>query len=336
MLKIGEIKSGECVNVSKNSANEHILLTGVSGTGKSTRLHEIIESARDGGETVIVFDINGTDYCQNQEVANLISIDQNGIALPVFKVSDDNRQYLRTLTETVDLFASVGNLGVRQQAAIREAIVFAMQNCENFRDEMRAIEVGLLQQKSNVADGVLTRLWSLLKGGFFNPNGSEIEGQKLNVISLEGLDSITQRQLIEIILRLLWRDCRRCASISQKKRIVIDEFQNLNLSNSSVLMEMMREARKYNVGIILATQSIASFSKEILTAINQTAVQLYFRPSPSEIKKVAEYIEPNRGYRWAQVLKGLRIGESIVNGDFEIGGHEFSKPIIIRSSYDTI
>lgn len=333
MLKIGELKHEQPVYISANSANEHLLLIGVSGSGKSTRIKEVIESARKEGDTVIAFDINGTDYCRIEEEINLINVCGSGIAIPVFTTQEENRQYLRTVTETVDLFASVANLGVRQQEALRKAVDFAMKNPEKDIDAMRAIEVGLVQQKNNVADGVRTKLWGLLKGNFFNASASGIEEQKLNVINLQGVASATQRQLIEFILRLLWRDCRKSVKTSQKRRIVIDEFQNLNLSKLSVLMEMLREARKYQIGLILATQTISIFPKEILAAINQTAVQLYFKTSASDIKKIAEYIEPNHGYRWTSILKSLRIGESVANGSFSIRGYEFDKPIIIQSAY---
>lgn len=119
----------------------------------------------------------------------------------------------------------------------------------------------------------------------------------------------------------------------QKIRIIIDEFQNLSLRQNSVLMEMLRESRKYGVHLILATQSISNFSKEVMAAINQTAVQLYFRQSASDLKKVATFIEPTNGGRWTLILKSLAIGESVATGDFSIGERDISQPIIIKSAY---
>ena len=96
---------------------------------------------------------------------------------------------------------------------------------------------------------------------------------------------------------------------------------------------MLRESRKYDVHLILATQSISNFSKEVMAAINQTAVQLYFRQSVSDMKKVAECIEPTNGGRWTLILKSLDIGESVATGDFSIGGREIAQPVIIKSTY---
>ena len=85
--------------------------------------------------------------------------------------------------------------------------------------------------------------------------------------------------------------------------------------------------------MVLATQSVSNFSKEVMAAINQTAVQLYFRQSVSDLKKAAESIEPTNGGRWTLILKSLAIGESVATGDFSIGEREISQPIIIKSAY---
>ena len=54
--------------------------------------------------------------------------------------------------------------------------------------------------------------------------------------------------------------------------IFIDEFQNLSLKEDSVLLEMLCEARKYHVNIVLATQSIAGYRNDIKAALDKTAV----------------------------------------------------------------
>ena len=54
--------------------------------------------------------------------------------------------------------------------------------------------------------------------------------------------------------------------------IFIDEFQNLSLKEDSVLLEMLCEARKYHVNIVLATQSIAGYRNDIKARLDKTAV----------------------------------------------------------------
>ena len=61
-MKIGIIGKEIPVYVSKKAPNEHICITGMSGSGKSTRIAEIIESAVQEKKTVIVLDLAGMDY----------------------------------------------------------------------------------------------------------------------------------------------------------------------------------------------------------------------------------------------------------------------------------
>lgn len=56
-IKIGEIERGVSVRISVNSPNEHIAIFGISGTGKSTRINEIITDIQSSEGTVIVFDL---------------------------------------------------------------------------------------------------------------------------------------------------------------------------------------------------------------------------------------------------------------------------------------
>ena len=55
-MKIGEIKNGMPVTISPSSPNEHILLVGTSGSGKSTRIAEMLADCVKRHETVIVID----------------------------------------------------------------------------------------------------------------------------------------------------------------------------------------------------------------------------------------------------------------------------------------
>ena len=72
-LKIGELKDGMAVRISQKSPNEHLLLVGTSGSGKSTRIKEIIQDSIRQGETVIAIDLNGCDFTESIQNVNLIS-----------------------------------------------------------------------------------------------------------------------------------------------------------------------------------------------------------------------------------------------------------------------
>ena len=62
MLKVGSLQNGTGVFISDKSPNRHISVLGISGSGKTVRLKELIRNVVENGETALIFDINGTDY----------------------------------------------------------------------------------------------------------------------------------------------------------------------------------------------------------------------------------------------------------------------------------
>lgn len=56
--------------------------------------------------------------------------------------------------------------------------------------------------------------------------------------------------------------------------LIIDEFQNY-IRKGSVLLEMMRESRKYGVSIVLATQTLEGIDSKANSAVKQAAVQMF-------------------------------------------------------------
>ena len=313
------------------------MLVGTSGSGKSTRIKEIIQDSIRQGETVIAIDLNGCDFTESIQNVNLISAKEDGLNFSFL----DIEKFVRKWKRDADKFyfrssgSFFGNSKSRkyQMGALRTAVIYAIEKKDEYKEEMQAISEGLKRQNDSVASGVHNKLWNILEGSVFRESKKHMQKDYINVLSFEGVNPFTQKQCIELILRLLWKQCRLGEKNMQKIRIVIDEFQNLSLRQNSVLMEMLRESRKYDVHLILATQSISNFSKEVMAAINQTAVQLYFRQSVSDMKKVAECIEPTNGGRWTLILKSLDIGESVATGDFSIGGREIAQPVIIKSTY---
>ena len=167
-------------------------------------------------------------------------------------------------------------------------------------------------------------------------NSLELKKGYANVISMEGLSAKLQRVWIELLLALLWRGLRTRKLITKGLWIFIDEFQNLSLKEDSVLLEMLCEARKYHVNIVLATQSIAGYRNDIKAALDKTAVHLYFQQGLTDAKKVASLIDVNKKEMWENELKSLRIGKSIAVGCFRVRGKTISHPIIIKSDFKTV
>ena len=95
---------------------------------------------------------------------------------------------------------------------------------------------------------------------------------------------------------------------------------------------MLREARKYGANLVLATQSVAGYEKDILAAIDQTAVHLFFRQGLTDMKKIASLIDVNKKGLWETKLKALQLSRVYCcRVFFSMNGKTIENPIIISS-----
>lgn len=334
-IKVGIMGMNNPVKISSNSPNEHIAIWGISGAGKSVRIKEIVQDVQQEGRTVIAFDLAGQDF-QNLEPVNRIYANTDGIALKMFDtgmVESGKESYVNFLSYLVDTFSQVYKLGVRQQGVLRTAIEYAIQNCSRYETEMDAIAAGLEEQESDIAKGVHNKLWQILHGGILRKSSKRFHSGEINILDFSGINPSSQKEIAELIMAFIWKKLRMEQRTGERICLVIDECQHLLAKSNSVLLEMLRESRKYGVNIILSTQSSLSFTNAVMSAVNQTAVQLYFRPSVSDMKRIAEIIAPHDAGQWLLKLKKLNVGECVATGNLSVRGKEISYPLIIHSAY---
>lgn len=254
-MKIGVYNDILPVYVSSKAPNQHVAVFGMSGTGKSTRIAEMAESAVEEGKMVIALDLSGADFTKLENV-NYISALEDGIDIKLLE--SNNPIYIRHIT---GIFQGIFGLGDQQVGTLRVALNFAVENKKNYPDEMTAIAEGLRLQDTRSADTAYNRLWGMLSGNIIRKSKKQIYKNAINVISFKGLTPQGQREMAEFLISILWLKIRETGTVSKKMVLIIDEFQNY-VRKDSVLLEMLREARKYNVSIIIATQSVEDMSKE--------------------------------------------------------------------------
>lgn len=336
-MLIGTLTDGRKVVISKESPNEHIALWGISGSGKSTRIASIAANAVKEEVTVIAFDLNGSEKWDVDCPVNRISACEDGINIHLLdtdRIKNGKKSLVGLVSYLTDVFAAIYKLGVRQQGAMREAIQFLLEHGGEYPNEMEAIAEGLQGQDSDISKGVYTKLWQLLNCGVFRKSEKKLQKGCLNIVSFENLNSGLQKELAEIILAVIWHKLRTQKVIAEKICIIVDEFQNFMLRKNSVLLEMLRESRKYGVKIVLSTQSFSGVSKDASASVAQTAIQLFFRMSEQDLKKAAEIIAPQSSMQWMLVLKKLKVGQAATVGNISIAEKNMTKPIITQTFFD--
>lgn len=335
---LGQISGGKSVNIGQSSANAHVIITGISGSGKSVRLADIEKHIMDDKGTIIAFDINGTHSKIAGEYCNYISAQEDGLNVKFLDTSlvIEGEETLANLIDYVmETICPRQMRGACQLAAVRRALQFAIENSERFDCEMAAISEGLKMQEEAAALGAYNHLYSVLEGQIFRNSAKKIQQHKINIISLKGLNPKTQKRVTEIMLGALWRKLRIMGEAEYRFTLVIDEFQNIDFQKGSVLYQMLSETRKYGVHLILATQTLAIFSKEELATLEQASNKIFFQQSISDVKRIAAMIESKNKEKWIMELSHLQVGQAITVGKLEIGGRLIGQPIITYSRYNS-
>lgn len=342
-IYLGTLGTNIC-RISHNSANSSVLINGLSGSGKTTRMLQIeLQSAADKN-TVIVIDTAHSHSdnelekllgCNCNLRINRISALLDGLKFPFLTQFPQESNYPEPdFLHIASITSALSNplkLGAAQTAILRESIIFAIKRLEDYSTEMEAIVAGLTRFRQKGFE-VYSRLWNILNCRAFNPNSKKgIIPGFINIIDLNGYDIDTQKILAEIILASFFRliRCGKFPEISAC-HIFLDECQRFSYDANGSICQLLREGRKFNIHLVLATQTFSTFGKDTLTVLNQAATRLYFRPSQTDIHKIAKALSPEEWKIWKARLANLKVGECIATGIFDVNGQEISRPLILH------
>lgn len=340
-MYVGDVNGQQCC-ISQFAPNASICMTGISGSGKTVRMQKIELDCVQNGATVIVFDLNQT-HTESQIFApiyeaynlniNRIEALKDGINLSFLtamqSAQGEQESFVSLVNSAVNALTAGQNMGLQQVGVLRKAVMNAVKNRPHFQTDVEAIAYFLLQDDDARANAVYQRLWTVLNSGVLRPSKKAIQYGRINILDFSMLDTFTKSTLVEIVLSAIWRNTiiRGTETIGTEIILALDEFQLLSWHKSAVMRDILREGRRFGIKVVMATQTLEIFPKEVVSLLNQMANRLVFRPPASEICRLAKIIDPKKFEMWSDQLSNLHIGESIGLGDFNVGGREVRHPI---------
>ena len=112
--------------------------------------------------------------------------------------------------------------------------------------------------------------------------------------------------------------------------LVLDEIQALSLRKGSAFSAMLREGRRYGLGVLAATQFISAYDKEELEALMQAGHFIIFKPSVNDIAFSARMIDRNDMDTWKRILSRLQRGQAVLVGSYTVNARKSTadSPII--------
>jgi DNA phosphorothioation-dependent restriction protein DptH len=304
--------------------NPHLMVVGESGFGKTYGITGLIcELSRLGLPTVIVDysrsyeEKNFPNKYRNQNYFQEVNVGRFGITLNPLEIREsDVRGPLSVAVRISGTFNRIYNIGVHQEALLREVIVEIYEkrgiyehNPETWKKdaphlshlsvELQSISENEEDPRQKRAELTFSHISNFFAYNSFNPNGAKfswldgISSNKITVLQLNGLDGKTQKVVTEF---LLWDIYSYFVSRGPNRLscfLVLDEAHNLSFKPDTPVDKIVREARKFGLAAILASQQPEDFSGPVFTC---TGTKICFQIAEQKgkfIQKIASKCKSN-------------------------------------------
>lgn len=143
------------------------------------------------------------------------------------------------------------------------AAMNAMKTGDELNDLIRYSDVATLSS-------VLDRVDHLDKAGIFKDHPPPMdENAAIHVYDIHSIGRDEQKMFLEILLEELWLEAKAAGQTSKPNTFIIIDEASIFVSDDPehILNILIREARKFGIGILFASQSINHFSEDVLANV---------------------------------------------------------------------
>ena len=161
----------------------------------------------------------------------------------------------------------------------------------------------------------------------WNKPGIEISQKSSYIINLNHFSAETKIADVNFIMNILWYGIRE--NLLPYRCVILDECQHIDLHTGKVAAEMLREGRKFDLSMYMATQSIRDRAPDEIENIMQADNKIFFRPTEKECRTVSGLIGDTKV--WSPIMSKLQIGQAVLKGKYFINNNpeELQVPIVI-------
>ena len=325
----------------KELNNRHMLIFGTSGMGKTYAIQCLLCELGRSGQNSLVFDYtNG--FLSNQledETKEYLKpyehfIRKNPLPINPFKkqiqIISDMDEIEETTVAAAKRIASTfkklfGTMGDQQYPILMDAIIDGInQYGDKFTlEQFQGILESYLNDDKYNKNRVQSTLNKLRPFILEKPFSTDVEDMGWNnlfsdtqhrchIFQFAGMDTNSSQLVIEFVLWDLNAFVRGVGSKNIPKVVVLDEAQNMDLTEQAPVAKYLTEGRKFGLSLILATQTMENLKGEKQSRLFQAGHKLFFRPAENEFPEHAKLIQNSVGgsiSEWVSRLADLKKGE---------------------------
>jgi hypothetical protein len=287
-------------NIHDNNLNNHLIIAGASGAGKTTTVINLIKGLA-GNYIVFVVDVKG-DITQSLLNSNIRSyvVYVGDVGVKVFDRLHEKERNKEIMEDLINSISVVEKVGSRQAHFLRRALIEVETSGQTptyrgLLEVFRRLVTESLSPDSRLGPGTRDALIGIASKledleEYFKDEGVSIskivgkiveDGQKqayhVIVFNIEGMSETLRAVLLEFILRRLERFLSRrgpFAYLTEKTAVlIVDEaylvtqpfrrFGGKDERSGSILETISRAGRSYGVALVLVTQRLCDISDGI-------------------------------------------------------------------------
>jgi DNA phosphorothioation-dependent restriction protein DptH len=294
--------------------NPHLMIMGESGSGKTYAVQCLVAELAQRAVPSILF-----DYGQSFELQHLEAsfkkftgirehlIGEQGLPINPLQIFPKDTQGPRSVaTRVSDVFDAAYHLGDIQRKVVIDAIRSAFEkagvsesNSSTWKKDLPSLvalqnvleEMSANKEYPNYknAVGVAARLMTFFMLTSFRVDAETWSWDSLlndakhrvHVLQFRGLEGKTQRVLVELLLWHLFFYLKSHGQSPLRLYCVLDEAHHLSFREGGPVDSLLREARKFGLGIMFASQQPEDFSP---AAFSNSASKLIFQTSDPTLK----------------------------------------------------
>lgn len=300
----------------------HAFVIGIPGQGKSVTTRKVIRDFEQQGLPSLVFDFHG-DMAADPPAGAVILDAARGLPFSPFEPDvESNRPINSTAWEIAEIIAYVAKLGEIQRTHVYGALkkVYAdtgwvgstrgdrLPTMPEFATALEEVEKGAAGKNA------AARLLTFTDFGLFREDATGSFELRTDppqgwIIDVSYLMEEVQRFAASFILRRVYREMFAWPQDSRMKlAVVLDEAHRM--ARDVTLPKLMKEGRKYGVGVIVASQSADDFHKDVL---GNAGTKIVFRTNFPASKEVAKLLRGRNGVDLSQHIEKLDVGVAYVS-----------------------
>ena len=308
-------------------SNNHMLITGLSGEGKSFFMMHIAAHLAEMGEKVLFLDSSSSESLDElidalpEDIVNdqieIYDLENDRFPVDPFQVNYAKRSDSKAniITNTLLTAANI-NSGVQCDMIktliienIDKILVDGKVSPERIKDLLTAGDSKL----SVVKDKLLPILAHITDNINYDQTWENILNMKQN-IQVFSIDAHLEKQgkwIFDLLLASFYN-----YHIKHKDRrvwIFIDEILDQNLQRSGIINRIFSQGRRSRLSIIGTTQNYYASQSAEWETLNNAGTKIFFQSHPSSLNEVLKELNKPKSER--QVLSSMEIGECIIKSE---------------------